>query len=97
MSTASFAGQMCAWGSESELQGRFTFSRQTTLDFGHFSKVNWYVTTKGFCNEVAWSHSTSDLTVRPQFKEPRETFRCFGKFSVDHPCASHQNCPFMYL
>jgi hypothetical protein len=68
---------MFAWVSESEIQGRFTFSQQTTLDFGRFSAVNWYFTPKDFFIAIAWTHSTRSLTIQPQSKGARETFRYF--------------------
>jgi hypothetical protein len=85
MSTANFAGPMFAWVSESEIQGRFTFSEQTTLDFGRFSAVDWYFLLKDFSVAMAWTHSTRNLTIQPQPKGVRETFRCFDRVSFIVP------------
>lgn len=86
-STANFAEPMFAWVSESEIQGRFTFSQQTNLDFGHFSTVNWYLTPNVFSVAIAWTHSTRNLTIQPQSKGVRETFRCFDRVSFIVPRA----------
>lgn len=75
------------WVSESEIQASFIFSQRTTLDFGRLSAVNWYFILKDFSVTITWTHSTRNLTIRPQSKGVRETFRYFGRVLFIVPCA----------